>query len=389
MLEGTLDESLVIKAESALDLGLDFLVRHQCTDTLLADHGRFPHEYDIAETKIVSYSVNWTTALAVDTLMIAYRFKKVTAYFEAAKKGLEYLKTLQVFPPFHDNYGMIVEETPQSNMCYPRDALTAALCFLNWYRETGDTEMFARAKLFADWFIRVAMRDNYPHWSVELNSSKIDPAWFGSFHSGSAYFFIQLYAATKEDKYLTAARVILDHYNKYHLNESGHITVIKDRQTFRTLQGEQVSHHVPSHWELMHIYNDDFGALANLAAYAVMRDEVYVESAKTFLKCMIAQQMPNGAFGNKQEHVPSASGVIVMELLAAREIGMNWCRDNTIDSAINFILELQYRKELSPANGIFRESPKGDGVANLRTISYSLMALLRYAGAKDSTYFFK
>ncbi len=54
-------------------------------------------------------------------------------------------------------------------------------------------------------------------------------------------------------------------------------------------------------------------------------------------------------------------------------------------------MDAQFHKEGSPANGgilgVTTDYIVSDSFANMRTTSYSVMALLRYAGAVDSYYF--
>jgi hypothetical protein len=137
-------------------------------------------------------------------------------------------------------------------------------------------------------------------------------------------------------------------------------------------------------WEEMHKYNDDFGTLANLAAYKLTKNESYLLAARRFLKRMTKIQRQDGGFGSSVYSVPSACGVIVIEALAAKSLGLDLVDNNMIESAVNYLLNIQVKKSDVPYSGAFRDT---EILSNARTGAYSIMALLRYAGITDSNYF--
>jgi hypothetical protein len=151
--------------EAALK-GLDFLVRHQVTDDNDANFGRFVCQYDYIQNK--------------------YTGKE--AYLDAAQRAVKYLAALQFFGPDNDRMrGMIREITPQTTWAHPRDALTAAWAMLDWSQHAGQQDYFERSRMFAEWFLNVAMEKGYPYWTVLLDDGNWHPEWCGSFHSGSAF----------------------------------------------------------------------------------------------------------------------------------------------------------------------------------------------------------
>ena len=383
----------VIAADAAI-AGLDFLVRNQCKDDLSADKGRFPIEYDCAQNQVVALTGNWTTAIAVEALLAGHQFTGNKSYLEAAKNAIGYIKSLQAFSPMYPRLrGVFREETPQTSYAMPRDSLTAAWAMLDWSQETGDDLARQSAEMFADWFIEVAMEKGYPYWRVRFDSEEWTPTWTGSFQSGGAFFFYRLFSVTGKDKYRKAMLQILDYYNRHHINEHGKITVIRDRYTFESLDGKADLVHSDRRWEVMHQYNDDFGALANLAAYKVEKNNVYLTNAKAFLSLMGKTQRSDGGFGPDSYSVPSAGGSVLTELLASQQLGFDWLSSTTVDGALKYILNLQIHAPGSDSDGAFCSLEGENEVcgksSNIRTAAYAIMALLRCAGAQDSYYFFE
>lgn len=384
----------VVGAADAAIAGLDFFVRNQCKNDLSADNGRFPIEYDCLQNQVVALTGNWTTAIAIEAFLAGYRFTGNKSYIEAAGNAIGYLKTLQEFSPMYPRLrGAFREETPQTSYAMPRDSLTAAWAMLDWSQETGDDTARQRAEMFADWFIEVAMEKGYPYWRVIFDSEEWTPMWTGSFQSGGAFFFYRLFMVTGKDKYRKAMRQILDYYNRHHIDENGKITVIRDRQTFEPLDGKADLIHSNRRWEVMHQYNDDFGALANLAAYKLEKDSIYLNSAKRFLSLMSDTQRSDGGFGPDSYSIPSAAGSVLTELLAARQLGFDWIKSETIDGALEYILNLQIHASGNDSDGAFCSLDGENEVcgksSNIRTAAYSIQALLRCAGAQDPYYFFE
>lgn len=375
--------------------GLDFFVSKQVVDKGSADYGRFPYVYNCRKQEIVALSPNWTTAILVEALLVGYKYFGDTKYLESASKAVGYLKSLQRFSPFSPKCcGVFQEETPQSDMAYPRDALTAAWAMLDFALLTDDTELSKRSVLYADWFTEYGMAEGYPYWTVRFDD--IDPleiSWCGSFHSGSAFFMYKLYDLTGNVKYKNAMERILGFYNQHHLNSDGEITVMLDRNTFENLD-EKVGQGFPEFgWRMMHRYNDDFGALANLAAFDVTGDHAYKNAFDRFMNNMVRSQHNDGGFGPEKWTVTNAAGVIAMELLAAKQLAlMDDSIDDVLGRSMEYILNLQVMDN-KDARGAFRGFTDNyvvsDEAANGRTGAYSIMALLRYAGAQDNIYYFE
>ncbi|MFW6154657.1 MAG: hypothetical protein ACOC95_05525 [Planctomycetota bacterium] len=384
------------RAKDAAIAGLDFLVRTQNRDDMSADLGRFPFVFDCAAGKTIVGTTSWTTGVCVDALLAGYRFTGNADYLDAAKRAVGYIKSLQYFCPLNPRVvGAMCENTPQSRGSHPRDGLTAAWGMLDWSQEAGDDDAFERAKRFADWFMTEAMAAGFPHWTAHWDRDEWTPTPTGSFHSGSAFFFYRLHSITGDEVYLAPMRTILDHYNAHHLDADGVITVILDRDTLEPLDGTERGAFAKRGWQIMHQYNDDFGALANLAAWKATGENACRDAAVRFLRRMIATQRDDGGFGPADGAVPSAAGAILIELHAAGALGVNLDADAAIARAVDYLIGTQVRRENHAADGAFlgfsgaNDYELSDTLANARTGAYAIGGLLRVAGATDPYYFFE
>jgi len=376
--------------EAAL-AGLDWMVRTQCDDQTDANRGRFPESYQCRESRINTYTTNWTNGVAVDALLAGYLHTQCAQYLDAAKLAVDYIKSLQFISHRQDprTNGVFREETPQAPCAHPRDALTAAWALLDYGCVTGDDDATERSLLYADWFIRVALEKGYPYWTMRFDDQPWDPPYCGSFHSGGAFYFHRLYQVKGDKRYLDAMCTILDYYNTYHLDDSGKITVIVDRDTHDHLDGK-VDQSLT--WQMMHRYNDDFGALANLAAWKDLGDQKYLQAAERFCRHMINSQRADGGFGPEEFSVPSAGGTVLMELSAARAVGCDWADPDAIDKAAEYLHSIQWRAPGKSGDGAFigfsNSYAAKHATATMRTTGYAVLALLRYAGKVDDFYFF-
>lgn len=373
--------------EQVARAGLDFLVATQCVDEKSADCGRFPWYYDSIQCKCIEMSHNWVTGVVVEALLAGSRFFAEQKYLEAAKRGIGYIKTLQCGTP------IFRESTPQTPMAHPRDALTAALACLDFGLLAADPDSIARAGRYAEWFVSKATAEGFPYWTVQIDNDNRDPAWLGSFHSGSAFFMARMFRETGEKKYGDAMTAILDFYNTHHLNSDGSISVILDRETRQCINGEVDPNLVKPGWITMHCYNDDFGALANLQAWEMTNNTAYREAAERYFEKMFSSQKENGGFGpaDRDEVVPSAAGAIVIELMAAQKLGI--CEkeaEEVVQCAVGYLRSIQVQGSSSNADGGFLgvdENYVFDGkTVNTRTSAYAILALLKVLGEESGIY---
>lgn len=374
-------------AQAAL-LGLDYMIRNQVApdprnDALLvfdsADLGRYPLLYDLEADRVSLLSCNWVTGVVLEAMLSGYRFTGDQKYIESARLGVDSIKSLQFFSPSNPKMnGAIREWTPQTKWNHPRDAATAAAALLSWYEHSGDDDALLRARAFADWFIEVAMEREYPYWTVHFESGDRNPEWYGSFHSGSALFLYRLFELTGCEKYRIHMLSILDLYNRNHLNPDGSINVIVDGKTGAVLDGEFGLPYTTTQWETMHKYNDDFGALSNLAAYKITNDATYRNAVELFLGRMLKSQQTDGGFGQEDCSVPSAGGSVLLELLAAKSMGLEISSEEQIESVVEYLLGIQCLDKSSGAYGAFLDNKNE---AHARTCAYAITALFQYCDA--------
>jgi hypothetical protein len=202
-----------------------------------------------------------------------------------------------------------------------------------------------------------------------------------------------MFEETGDGKFVAAMRQILDFYNEHHMDDEGNITVIIDRNSLESLDGKADSRFTNPGWEMMHRYNDDFGALANLAAWKCTGEDKYRKSSEKFLRLMCRTQREDGSFGPDEWGVPSGAGAVVMEMIAAKRLGIsNIDYEKATESAVKYLLNLQNHAPGNPADGAFfgmTDDYKVSTVcANARTAAYAIMALLHYAGVQDNIYSF-
>ncbi|NLF29351.1 MAG: hypothetical protein GX591_00525 [Planctomycetes bacterium] len=381
------------QAVKAALAGLDWMVRNQCMGDLDGNHGRLPELYDCRTHRVMQWTTNWTSGVGVEALLAGYLYSGNRLYLESAAMTVEFIKTLQIVSDRVPRriYGAIRECIPQTDYAHPRDALTAAWALLDYGRCAGDEDAVERAGLFADWFSTVAMEQGYPYWTARFDDKPWDPSYCGSFHSGSAFFFHRMWQVTGEDRYLDAMATILDFYNAHHLDEDGCVTVILDRQTFEKLDARDNPN---DPWKIMHRYNDDFGTLANLAAWKDLGDQKYLDAARRFCEHMIRCQRDDGGFGPAEFSVPSAGPSVLIELAAARSLGCDWAAQQAMDRAADYVLSRQWLSPGRGADGAFLgyhyqgDYTQRGTIAVMRTAAYAVLSLLRYAGANDACYFF-
>ena len=141
---------------------------------------------------------------------------------------------------------------------------------------------------------------------------------------------------------------------------------------------------------MMHVYNDDFGAMANMACWKLTGDESYKQAAERFFDRMVACQNEDGGFGPQGQSVPSGVGAILMQMLLARQLGLKRISDDVLDRAASYLMDIQVRDEGTLSDGAFHgfddDYQLNRRYANLRAGAYAVMALLRYAGYTDRIY---
>jgi hypothetical protein len=141
---------------------------------------------------------------------------------------------------------------------------------------------------------------------------------------------------------------------------------------------------------MMHVYNDDFGCLANFLAWQIEEASEYLDAARRFLNRMVHSQRDDGGFGPEQCSVPSAGGTVLLELLAGIKLGYNWAGPDTIEKGMAYLRSLQVDDPSGPSDGAFRERDENGCCLEymvMRTQAYAVLALLYGAGADSDCCF--
>lgn len=359
----------------------DWFVRNQVTRPALADCGRYRNEIILkAPGRPPAYSTNWTTGMAIIALLKAWRHTGRQSYLESARLAARYILSLQNLNEREGRgYGLFREETPQSDFCHPRDALSAAWGLLHLYRADGGEERLERVLLFARWFRTQAMKAGYPAWTAYVEKGRT-PYWQkGSFHGGSPAFFFDLFEVTGNSAWKSLGLTICETWIRTFLKKDGSIRIEVDAKSGRdrTGKGPNAGH---IGWQDMHKTNDDFTVLALLKAHQLTGRRKYLSAAESFLDWALTIQRADGAFGNPP--VASAAATLILELLEADKVKPHNAYRIAIRRSLPYFLSLQELRRKSGllhggfyctsndyAHGIRRE-------LGLRTSSYALLALL-------------
>ncbi len=382
-----MNEQLKKQSLEAALAGIDYLVRTQNRDRSSADCGRYPYIADCRTDGAESWTTNWLTGIIASVMLNAEAAAPGRGCADSAARAIGYVKSLQNFVPGNPRaYGALHEETPQGVLAHPRDGLSGALGMLDFSEITGDADAGRRAEAFADWFVGYAMEPGYPYWTMRFDGGDWEPKWHGSFHAGSAYFLGRMYTATGNARYLDAARGLLGFYNEHLLGPEGDITVIRTHGTLEKLDDRTDLSWAPQGWIMMHRFNDDFGALANMYVGGITGDDVFLRAAGRFLSRMRSLQRPDGGFGpdSWSQSVPSAAGCILQEMVEGRRVGLlDESFEETMAGAAGHLLKLQFRREGAKLDGAFR-GMSGDysvdpDLCNARATTYAIMSLLNYA----------
>jgi len=365
----------------------DWFVAIQVKRRHSGDHGRFENGIVVrGKQEKINFTTNWTTGMTAIALLMVWKRTGDARYLEAAKRAGDYLKALQILDARDPKvFGAIREDTPQTPQWHPRDALSAAWGLLHLGLFAGDKDALWRAKTFAHWFQKHAMRRGYPAWTCYSDGR---PTYWqqGSFHGGSPLFFFDLYAATRDRKWLKTGLTICDAWMKIFPKPDGSIRVEVDPETGKDMTGiGPDANHIG--WQDMHKTNDDFTAQALLRAYRLTRDKKYLLAAQRFLDWALTIQRRDGAFGDPP--VNSAAATLILELLDLHKITRRKTyRDACLRSVPHF-LSLQETKARQPRfHGGFY-CVHGDYVhgsrveLQARTSCYALAALLRLENAKN------
>jgi hypothetical protein len=370
--------------DAALKAG-DWLLKTQRTKYDDANRGRFFYAVNL-ETGYIELSTGWQTGFAVIALLSLHRLSGEKRHLEAAKLGIDYIKTLQVLDPRRKNLiGAIREETPQTNWLHPRDALSAAWAMLAYGTYANDRDCLERAVLFGDWLMSYGMRGDWPLCTVNLGPGGHDSDDLqGSFQSGGILFFIDLYKATQDMRYYDMALRMSNYYVENFIDDSGRITVLID--PIGNNPGVNDNDKWPLAWQRMHQVNDDFGGIALAGSYELFRQESYRQRLSAYFAWLQAAGNGDGSFLEPVMEVGSATVPIFLNSYAklapqSEQPAIETLRTQSLD----FLLSLQQHVEADNVNGAFlgMDNKCRDGLGkwvNIRCSAYAIIALLQPSG---------
>ncbi|MCG3179983.1 MAG: hypothetical protein BIFFINMI_02337 [Phycisphaerae bacterium] len=384
-------------------LAARWAIANQARTRHSADRGRYLRSFD-RETGAQQLASNWLLGVQIKALLALHEATGDDECLASCRLAAAYLKTLQQMDARQPAaYGYVVEVTPQDSSGHPRDALTAAWAMLLLHRAVGDEELLDRALLFAEWFVRFGMDNEYPYWTVWMDPARKPLRLRGSFHGGSPAFFSDLFDLTGQARWLDVARRIADFHMTRLLKADGSLRIVVMPDTDEDITG--TARPIPDYapdlaWEHMHKFNDDFTALAMMRLGELTGEAKYTEAGLRFSRHLLASQQADGGFGDPQ--VPSASGVGALTLARAAQVdpANAAAYDAGVEKAVAHILGLQETRSDDPRllGGFYGQCDSADGAdwrtqygrrttIHLRTHAYSSSALAMLAGRCRRTYY--
>jgi len=367
--------------EAAIRAG-DWLVRTQQKQYDDANLGRFFYAVDL-ETGYTELSTGWQTGFAVISLLSLHKFTGDEKYLEAARLGIEYIKTLQIMDSRQKRfYGAIREETPQTNWLHPRDAVSAGWALLIYGNYANDHDSRERAALFGDWLVTKGMRGDWPLCTVNIGpGGHASDDLRGSFQSGGILFLIDLYESTQNMLYYDAALRMSDYYVDNFIDENGIIKVLVD--PIGNNPGANDTEKWPLAWRRMHQINDDFGGIALVGSYKLFCKESYLQRMSAYFSWIRTAGNADGSFLDPVMEVGSATVPIFLNAYAplAQENEQDAIAELNTRS-LDYLLSIQQNTENENSDGAFlglnNKCQYGLGKwVNIRCSAYAILALLQ------------
>ncbi len=373
--------------ESAIKVA-DWLINNQEKNGYNANHGRFAAGISIKENKIVFWAPNWMNGASIMGLLMTYHRTSEKKYLEAAIRGGEYLKSLQILDARNKEfYGAFREDTPQSSWCHPRDGLTASWALLWLYDETKENEYLERVKLFNSWFLEYAMRKGWPAWSYYFYDKKPDYLQ-GSFHGGDGAYFYDYYFVTRDRTYIESGfRFIVDYAIEKFLGPDGKVRVIFDSDTGKYIEDGTTFDGM----QKMHRHNDDFMSISILDAYIYYKDRKYLDRAEAYAKWLISEQREDGGFGKPDVPPAAATGPnFLIDLY--RVTGKKEYLNAAVKAGKYLITRQVNNQENKLLHGGFygydgNWNSEHNDFINIRTSAYALIALLKLEGKEKGPFY--
>ncbi len=350
-----------------------------------ANRGRFYYAVNL-ESGYIELSTGWQTGFAVMALLSLHNLTQDQKYLDAAKQGIDYIKSLQILDPRKKNlFGALREETPQTQWLHPRDALSAGWALLIYGCYTNDFDSIERAELFGDWMINYAFRGDWPLCTINLGP-KGAPAddLQGSFQSGGILFFIDLFKQTQDMRYYDTALRMSDYYVDHFVDDKGVIQVLID--PIGNNPGVNDTEKWPLPWQRMHQVNDDFGGIALAGSYDLFKKEIYKQRMNAYFNWIQSVENDDGSFLNPVMEVGSATVPIFLNSFRSLAEDEQLSPLNELNQrSLEFLMSIQQDSDDVNINGAFMgmDNKCRDGLGewvNIRCTAYAIIALLQQSG---------
>ena len=178
-----------------------------------ANAGRYLYDINLAYDA-PALSLSWTTGVGIMAVLSTEALTGEAHLVESARRAARYLYSLQKLDPrAPEEAGLIREETPQSDWCYPRDGATAAWALVYLARRTDEDEPLDRARLFARWYLANAFDDRgwpYRMWRIGKGHEPEAERKLGAYQGGSLGFLVDLWRETGDGEVRAAAERIAE-----------------------------------------------------------------------------------------------------------------------------------------------------------------------------------
>jgi hypothetical protein len=327
-----------------------------------ADTGRFLYQYKPSTGKCGGNSV-WGQGVAIMGLLaLAKRLDWAgDEYKKSAIAAAKYLLTLQILDQRDERlFGSLRESNPQWDWIYPRDGATAGISFCVLYRETKDEEYLYRARLFADWYIRIAMnKDRWPAYSFDFIKREGEWKTPGVWQAGAGLMFYYLYKLTGEKRYLDEGlRPLMAGYKRICAKSEG----------------------------LDELGQDDFAAIAAMAACLTYTDAKLFSLVQKRVKVILKGQDADGSCpGLASEYVNGLTWHNYCRFVQKKKLSENLKPfEKAIQKVAEFaptIQELDHH-DLRAYGGLYGQSNFGVSrtIIHHRSTAYALIFMLRTEG---------
>ncbi len=261
-------------------LAADWFVNTQIVNrqpAFSADHGRIIYNYHLP-SGLICRGLSWSHGRAIMCLLGAWELTGRQEYLDAAVRCGLYLRfALQVMDSRDRRiFGCFREEVPDSDYCYPRDAIEGAFGLLLLHLATGERDYLERCELFADWHLNFAMdwAVRWPRGAVLFNKPD-DRYPLKFFQAGGAPFFWHLHQITGDKRLLRDGLFVL---------ADGLLERFIDRDSGAMLSPTLDRHHAIEQDGKTLAINDDGASIALTCAHVAggRKKSKYLDAARAY-----------------------------------------------------------------------------------------------------------